>query len=257
MVLAFDVGNTNIVLGGLENGKKIFCARLATDTRRTSYQYALEIEGILKLHNCPIKAVSGSIISTVVPYFANVLPEAVKLLTGIDTTVVTNRTDTGLRILTDTPEKLGADLIVSAVAARAKYQAPMAIIDMGTATTVSILDAKGDFIGYIIAPGLQISMKALSSNAAQLPYIDLSQPARLIGTNTTDSMRSGALIGSAAMLDGLADRIEKELKAPVSLILTGGISSQIATYLEHDVYLEPDIILDGLWIIYERSNHID
>ena len=253
MILAIDVGNTNIVLGGIEKGKQVFSARLASDRNKTEDQYALDIQGILTMHKVRISSIEGGILSSVVPYLQTVIPNAVKLLTGIDLMVVGPGIKTGLSIRMDNPASVGSDLIVAAVAAKAKYRAPIAIVDMGTATTLSVVAKNGNYIGGMIIPGLWTSMNALSAHAAQLPYIDLNGPAKLLGTNTVDCMRSGALIGTAAMLDGLIDRLEEELGEPVSPVLTGGVSPLIVPYCRHDFHLEPDILIDGLRILYSKN----
>ena len=253
MLLAIDVGNTNIVLGGVENGVEKFSVRLATDRNKTADQYALDLQGILNMHHVEISEIEGGIISSVVPYLQTVLPQAVKILTGIDILVVGPDMDTGLDIRTDNPKAVGSDLIVGAVAARAKYKLPIAIVDMGTATTMTVIDENGSYIGGMIMPGLWVSVNALSSLAAQLPNIDLTGKANVLGTNTVDSMRSGALIGCAAMLDGIIDRVEEELGKPVSAVLTGGVSSLVAPYCKRDFNLEPDILIRGLQLLYDRN----
>ena len=253
MILAIDVGNTNIVLGGIVDDQQVFSARLASDRNKTADQYALDIQGILTMHKVRTEAIEGGILSSVVPYLQTVIPNAVKLLTGIDLMVVGPGIKTGLSIRMDNPASVGSDLIVAAVAARAKYKAPIAIVDMGTATTLSVVAKNGNYIGGMIIPGLWTSMNALSAHAAQLPYIDLNGPAKLLGTNTVDCMRSGALIGTAAMLDGLIDRLEEELGESVSPVLTGGVSPLIVPYCRHAFHLEPDILIDGLRILYGKN----
>lgn len=253
MLLAIDVGNTNIVLGGIRDGKQIFSARLKSDRSKTSDQYALDIQGILALYGVKTGEIEGGILSSVVPYLQSVLPDAVKLLTGVELMVVGPGIKTGLNIRTDNPASVGSDLIVAAVAARAKYKTPIAIVDMGTATTLSLIVRDNEYMGGMIIPGLWTSMNALSANAAQLPYIDLSGSAKLIGTNTVDCMRSGAINGTAAMLDGLLDRLENELGEPVTPIITGGLSGVIAPACRRKFHLEPDILIDGLMILYEKN----
>ncbi len=253
MLLAIDVGNTNIVLGGIRDGKQIFSARLKSDRNKTADQYALDIQGILALYGVKTGEIEGGILSSVVPYLQSVLPEAVKLLTGVDLMVVGPGIKTGLNIRTDNPASVGSDLIVAAVAARAKYKTPIAIVDMGTATTLSLVMRDNEYMGGMIIPGLWTSMNALSANAAQLPYIDLAGPVKLIGTNTVDCMRSGAINGTAAMLDGLLDRLEDELGEPVTPVITGGLSGVIAPACRRKFHLEPDILIDGLMILYEKN----
>ena len=253
MLLAIDVGNTNIVLGGIRDGSQVFSARLKSDRSKTADQYALDIQGILTLYGVKPEEIEGGILSSVVPYLQSVLPAAVRILTGVELMVVGPGIKTGLNIRMDNPSSVGSDLIVAAVAARAKYKTPIAIIDMGTATTLSVVQNENDYVGGMIIPGLWTSMNALSANAAQLPYIDLTGPAKLIGTNTIDCMRSGAINGTAAMLDGLLDRLEDELKESVTPILTGGLSGLIAPVCKHKFHLEPDILIDGLRILYEKN----
>ncbi len=253
MILAIDVGNTNIVLGGIEKGKEVFSVRISSDRNKTADQYALDIQGILSMHNVKISEIEGGIISSVVPYLQTVIPQAVKILTGIDIMIVGPGIKTGLNIKTDNPGAVGSDLIVGAVAARAKYKLPIAIIDMGTATTVAVMDDKGSYLGGMIIPGIWVSLNALSSQAAQLPYIDLNGKTKVLGTNTVDCMRSGSLIGCAAMLDGIIDRVEQELKMPVSAVLTGGVSHLVAPYCNRKFHLEPNLLLDGLQLIYEKN----
>ena len=253
MILAIDVGNTNIVLGGIEDGKQVFSSRISSDRNKTEDQYALDIQGILTMYHVRNEDIEGGIISSVVPYLQTVIPKAVKRLLGIDLLVVGPGIKTGLNICMDNPATVGSDLIVAAVAARAKYKTPIAIIDMGTATTMSVISGDGNYIGGVIIPGLWTSMNALSAAAAQLPFIDLNGPAKLLGTNTIDCMRGGAVIGCAAMLDGLIKRLEDQLGDHVNAILTGGLSSLIAPYCEHEIHQEEDLLIDGLKILYEKN----
>jgi len=253
MILAIDVGNTNIVLGCIDGGKQLFSARLSSDRNKTEDQYALDIRGVLSMHGIDTADIEGGILSSVVPYLQTVIPRAIKLLTGMDIMVVGPGIRTGLNIKMDDPGAVGSDLIVSAVAARAKYPAPIAVIDMGTATTLSVISEDGCYVGGMIIPGLWVSMNALSAQAAQLPYIDLSGPTKLLGTNTVDCMRSGAVIGCAAMLDGIIARLEAELGKPVSAVLTGGLSPLVEPYCTHKFHLEPDILIAGLQILYEKN----
>ena len=253
MILAIDVGNTNIVLGGVKDGAEQFSVRIASDCSKTADQYALDLQGILNMHHVDPAEIEGGIISSVVPYLKTTLPQAVKILTGIDILVVGPGMNTGLDIRTDNPKAVGSDLIVGAVAARAKYKLPIAIVDMGTATTVSVIDENGSYRGGMIIPGLWVSLNALSAQAAQLPNIDLTGEAKVLGTNTIDSMRSGSLIGCAAMLDGIIDRVEEELGKPVSAVLTGGVSTLVAPYCKRNFNLEPDILIRGLQLLYDRN----
>ena len=253
MILAIDVGNTNIVIGGLDGKKQIFSARLASDRTKTSDQYALDLLGVLTMHGVQVAEIEGGILSSVVPYLQRVIPDAVRLLTGIELLIVGPGIKTGLKILMDNPSSVGSDLIVSAVAAKAKYPAPIAIIDMGTATTVVVISAEGNYVGGMIIPGLWTSVNALSAHAAQLPYIDLSGPAKLIGTNTVDCMKSGIIYSTAGSIDGAIDRIEQELGESCTVVSTGGHARKIIPHCHHEILIDPYLLLKGLMAIYEKN----
>lgn len=253
MILAIDVGNTNIVLGGIEGGKQVFSARCASDRNKTEDEYALAIQGILAMHGVAVTDIEGGILSSVVPYLRTVIPRAIYLLTGKHILVVGSGLKTGLNIRTENPAALGSDLVVDAVAALSKYPTPIAIFDMGTATTMSVIDKKGDYIGGMIIPGLRVSVDALSAQAAQLPYINLTRPKSLIGANTVESMQAGAIYGCAATMDGLIDRLEDALGEPVSAVLTGGLSRLVAPYCKREIHLEPNLLIMGLQILYEKN----
>lgn len=254
MILAIDVGNTNIVIGGLDGEKQIFSARCRTERNKTADEYALFFEGILRMRGIAPSDIEGGILSSVVPTLRKTLPAAVKLMTGKDILVVGDGVRSDLEVLGGDPNMIGSDLLVAAVAAKAKYTAPIAIFDMGTATTMTVLDKNGVFLGGIIMPGMRISMDALSSRTSQLPYVDLNcQPSSLISLDTVKCMQAGAIFSTAAMLDGLIDRAEEELGCPVTAVLTGGLSSVVAPYCKREIKLEPDLLTDGLRILYDMN----
>lgn len=202
MILAIDVGNTNTVIGAISEEKLQFTLRIRSDRNKTMDEYVLHLKGLLEMKGLDFRSVEGGILSSVVPELKTVLYEAMLQLTGKQFLVVGSGLKTGLNIRMDYPSQLGSDLVVDAVAAMAHYKPPIAVFDMGTATTMSIIDAKGDYIGGMIIPGLRLSVDALSVHTAQLPYIHLDMPPRLIGTNTVDCMKAGAIYSNAAMLDG-------------------------------------------------------
>ena len=254
MILVLDVGNTNIVVGGFEDGVLRFHLRLKSDRKGTADEYTLKLRGLLEGRGVDLGRVEGGILSTVVPELRYVLCQAMELLTGRRFLVVDSRLDTGLTFRMDAPDRVGSDLVVGAAAALSLYAPPLVIFDMGTATTMSVLDREGTYIGGAIIPGLRLSMDALSAQAAQLPFIDLREPpARLIGTNTVDCMRSGAILGCAAMLDGLAGRVEEELGEPVTVVATGGLMSTVLPYCRRTVHYEEDLLLTGLLRLYQRN----
>ena len=253
MILAVDIGNTNIVLGCIEDGEILFEARIATDIIKPSDQYCAELKTMLNLYNVDPKNIEGSIVSSVVPPVLNSFRTASYKLTGKDCLVVGPGIKTGLNIRMDNPSEVGSDLIVVAVAAIAQYGTPLLLIDMGTATTITAVDANGSFIGGCICPGVKISMEALTGRTAQLPGISLEEPHCAIGKNTRDCMRSGIMYGTAAMLDGLLDRMEQELDCEAKILATGGLSRFIIPLCKHRIIYDRSLMLKGLSLLYARN----
>ena len=253
MILAIDIGNTNIVLGGLEGEKILFEARMATDLIKTSDQYCAELKSMLALFEVTPESVSGSIISSVVPPVLNSFKTAIRKLTGKACLVVGPGIRTGLNIRMENPAEVGSDLIVAAVAAIAEYGAPLLLVDMGTATTITAVDETGTFVGGCICPGVKISMEALTGRTAQLPGISLDEPQKAIGKNTRDCMRSGIMFGAAAMLDGLLDRMEAELGTPVKVVATGGIARFVIPLCRRELIYDRSLMLKGLGLLYRRN----
>ena len=253
MILAVDIGNTNIVLGCIEDGTILFEARMATDRLKTSDQYCVELKSLLSLYEVSPQSISGSIVSSVVPPVLNSIKTAIYKLTGGDCLVVGPGIKTGMNIRMDNPQEVGSDLIVASVAAIAEYGAPLLLVDMGTATTVTAVDESGAFIGGCICPGVKISMQALTDRTAQLPGISLDEPERAIGKNTRDSMRSGIMFGAAAMIDGLLDRMEAEMGGEVKAIATGGLSKYIIPLYRRKLIYDRALMLKGMWLIYQRN----
>ena len=253
MILAIDIGNTNIVLGGLEEEKILFEARMATDLIKTSDQYRAELKTMLNLFEVDPTAIEGSIVSSVVPPLLNSFKTAIRKLTGKSCMIVGPGIRTGLNIRMDNPAEVGSDLIVAAVAAIQEYGAPLLLVDMGTATTITAVDASGTFLGGCICPGVKISMEALTGRTAQLPGISLEEPQRAIGRNTRDCMRSGIMFGAAAMLDGLLDRMEAELGVPVKVIATGGIARFVIPLCRRKMIYDRSLMLKGLGLLWRRN----
>ena len=253
MVLGIDIGNTNIVLGGFSGRRIEFEARMATDVLKTSDQYCAELKSMLGLFDVRVQDVEDVIISSVVPPVLNSFKTAIRKLTGLECMLVGPGLKTGLDIRIDNPRQAGSDLIVAAVAAIREYGAPLLIVDMGTATTISAISADGAYLGGCICPGVRISLDALISRTAQLPGISLGEPQRAIGHNTVDCMQSGVMIGAAAMLDGMVERMEEELGAPVKVIVTGGISRFILPYCRREMIYDKDLLLKGLITLYHNN----
>ena len=252
MILAFDIGNTNIVLGGLEGEETVFLTRISTSLDKTEAEYTVLIKELLEIHHADLQRIEGAIISSVVPPLISIINQVVVRLIGKEAMVVGPGMKTGLNIAAGDPRELGADLVVAAVAALAKYPKPQIIMDLGTATTFSVIDREGFFRGVIIYPGVMVSFDALTARTAQLPRISFDEPKQVIGTNSVDSMQSGLIYGNAAMVDGLIDRIEAELGEPCTVISTGGLSPKIP-HCHHKVVNDDNLLLDGLRILYEKN----
>lgn len=254
MLLAVDIGNTNITLGLYDEEVLVFTARLATNVSYTADQYAVEIKNILWLHGCRHEDIEDAIISSVVPPVGKAVSNAVSMLCHIVPLELGPGVKTGLNIKIDNPAQLGADLAAAAAGALHEYTMPCIIIDMGTATTISVLDEKGAFLGGAIAAGVNLTLKALAENTSQLPNIRIEAPSKVIGSNTVDCMRSGLIYGTAAMLDGIIDRIEAELGAAATVVATGGLSREIIGHCERNIIYNENLLLDGLRVIYEKNN---
>ena len=256
MVLTIDIGNTNVTVGVYENDALSFVTRLATDTRRMPAQYALELDQISALYGKRIREADGAIISSVVPELTDVLRQAVYTLTGRQAKILGPGLKSGLNIKIDNPSQLGADLVAGAVAAVAAYPLPCLVIDLGTATKISVLDSAGNYRGCTISAGVGLSLNALAASAAQLPTVNLDVPScPAFGTNTVSSMQAGILLGTASMLDGLCERIETELGEPVrTIVATGGRAGEIVKHCRKEMICAPDLILDGLYTIYRKNS---
>ena len=253
MLLAIDIGNTNITIGGIRDDEIVFEARIATDRIKTSDQYGVDIKNILSLFDVEVSDIKDCIIASVVPPVFNSVRTGVIKATGKQPMVVGPGIKTGLNIQVDTPSQVGSDRIVIAVAALAEYKPPLALMDLGTATTIEIVDENCTYIGGCILPGVRVSLDALTSRTAQLPGINLDKPKKVIGKNTVDCMRSGIMHGTAAMLEGLVDRMEEELGYKTTVIATGGIAQFVVPLCKREIKLERDLLLKGLNIIYKKN----
>lgn len=253
MILTVDIGNTNIVLGGVRGEDIVFQARMVTDAIKTSDQYCAELKIMLELFNVAPGHIEGSIVASVVPPVLNSFRTAIRKLTGKAPLVVGPGIKTGLNIQIENPSQTGADLVVGAVAALREHKPPLIVVDMGTATTITVLNREGALIGGCVCPGVNLSLEALTRKAALLPGISLDKPRRVIGRNTTDCMRSGIMYGTACMLDGLIDRMEEELGEKTTVVMTGGISKFIAPLCRREMHIESDLLLKGLAILYQEN----
>ena len=253
MLLAIDIGNTNIVIGGIRDDKIVFEARIATERVKTSDQYGAEIKNMLALFDVKPSDIDDCIISSVVPPVFNSVYTGVVKLTGKQPMVVGPGIKTGLNIHMDTPSQVGSDRIVIAVAALAEYEPPLTLLDMGTATTIEVVDKGNIYLGGCIIPGVRLSLEALTNRAAQLPGIQLDKPKRVIGKNTVDCMRSGVMYGAAAMIDGMIERVEEELGHSTTVVATGGMAQFVCPLCKREIKLERDLLLKGLNILYKKN----
>lgn len=256
MLLAIDIGNTNIVIGCIRDDEILFKARIATDRSRTSDQYGVEIKSMLEVFGVSKDDISDCIISSVVPPVFNSVKTGVIKVIGKQPMVVGPGLKTGLNIHVDVPSQVGSDRIVIAVAALAEYTAPLILMDLGTATTIEVVEPDNLYMGGVIFPGVKTSLDALISRAAQLPGISLDKPKNVIGKNTVDCMRSGMMYGTAAMIDGVIDRMEEELGHKSTLIACGGMAQFITPLCRHSIILEKDLLLKGLNIIYKKNKKV-
>ena len=253
MILAIDVGNTNIVIGCMEEDRVLFTERLSTDPVKTSLEYAILFRVALDLHKISPEQVEGSIISSVVPPITPVIRTALRKITGKTAIVLGPGTKTGLSIRIDDPSSVGADLVAGAAGALAKYQPPLIVIDMGTATTLSVVDRERNYIGGAIMPGLRLNLNSLVSGTSMLRGISLDIPKHAIGHNTVDAMRSGAVYATAGMIDGMADRMEQELGCSCKVIATGDLAKTITPYCRREIICDDHLLLKGLWVLYRKN----
>ena len=253
MLLAIDIGNTNIVIGGIREDKILFEARIATDHIKTSDQYGVDIKNVLSLFDTRPEEIRDCIISSVVPPVFNSVRTGVMKVIHKPPLVVGPGIKTGLNIQMDNPSQVGSDRIVIAVAALAEYEPPLTLVDMGTATTIEVVGKGNTYLGGCIIPGVRISLEALTSKTAQLPGIQLDRPRRVIGKNTVDCMRSGVMYGAAAMLDGMLDRVEEELGFSTTVVATGGMSQFVIPLCRRNIRLEKDLLLKGLNVLYKKN----
>lgn len=254
MILTIDIGNSNVVIGGVEGDAITFEARLRTESTKTSDQYCVDLKILLDVYGVDVSSIEGCIIASVVPQVLNSFRTAITKLTGKQSLVVGPGLKTGLNILLENPSQTGADLVVGCVAALREHKPPMIVIDMGTATTMVVLDKNGALVGGSICPGVKISADALTDRAALLPGLQLDQPKKAIGRNTIDCMRSGIMMGAACMLDGMVQRMEQELGCKTNVVITGGIAKFIAPMCNTPMHYDKDLLVKGLAILYRENS---
>lgn len=255
MLLAIDVGNSTMSVGLLDKGKELrFLATLDTDNRKTADQISVDLMNVFALYRYSITDVTGCIVCSVVPPLNFMMEKALTRLLGKPPMVVGPGVKTGLNIRMDFQTQVGADIVADAVAALEKFQPPIVTIDMGTATTVGVISQGRTYEGGLLLPGVNVSLEALSRRAAQLPDISLQHPKALIGKNTEDCMRAGIVYGTAAMIDGIIDRIRAEFPGKeLQVVATGGNAPVIVKYCRNQIIYDKYLLMDGLWVIYQRN----
>ena len=257
MLLAVDIGNTNICIGVLEGEAVRSTTRMVTRPRCTADEYTAELKFLLRRIGFDPARAEGVIVCSVVPGLTRPLADACRRLTGKKALLVGVELDTGLIMDVDAPERVGQDRIADAAAAAAYYPLPCMTVDMGTATTYNVVGAGGVFLGGFIVPGVQTSLRAISAGTAQLPPIAPETPGELIGKNTVACLNNGAMFGAAAMLDGLAERVEAQLGQPLTVVATGGLAPYIMPCCRRSVHYDAGLLFRGLALLYRRNRTQD
>ena len=255
MLFAVDIGNTNIVLGCMDGDKIVFSERISTNTSAVETEYAVIIKNILEINSVKFTDIHNAIICSVVPVLTEILQKAVRKILRTDAMIVNSSLKTGFDICIDNPKQLGADRIADAVGACRIYGSPVIIIDMGTATTISVIDKNKKYLGGLILPGLVTSVKALAKNTAKLPEINLGGTAGVIGTNTADSIRNGIILSHACAIDGIVSRIEKQFGYSCTVVSTGGLAEKVVPLCERKIVTDSDLLMKGLSVIYELNKN--
>ncbi|MDO4438798.1 MAG: type III pantothenate kinase [Eubacteriales bacterium] len=257
MILAIDMGNSNIKIGVVDSDGKVIEERVTTAADKTSMEYAMDIISILAFHGINKSSIEGAVLSSVVPPLTGVISTAIRKVTGKSPLLVSNKIKMSIKLnRMKYPEKVGADLLAGAEIAYNSYKSPVIIVNMGTATTITIVNEQAEYLGGVILPGLKVSLNSLSNSAAQLPYISLETPGSVIGNNTIDCMRSGILYGNAAQIDGIIERMEKELSCKATVVATGGLAKFVVPLCSHSIILDETLLMKGLLALYNKNKEV-
>lgn len=255
MLLAIDVGNSTTSVGLFDREKNLrFLAYLDTDSRKTADQISIDLMNLFTLYHYEYQDVTGAIFCSVVPPLNFMMSKALTRLLGKPPMMVGPGVRTGLNLRMENQVQVGADIVADAVAALERFEPPIITIDMGTATTIGVIDAQRNYVGGMLLPGVNVSLEALSRRAAQLPAISLQHPKSVIGKNTEDCMRSGIVYGTAGMLDGIIERIRAEFGGrEISVVATGGNAPVIVKYCKTPIVYDKFLLMNGLWAIYQKN----
>ena len=253
LILAVDIGNSNIIAGCISADKISCIERLSTNSALTPVEYAMRIKTILDMYGIDFMNIEGSIISSVVPQLTPVLEEALFKLLRVKPLIVGPGLKTGINIRIDDPGQLGSSLLVSSVAAMAEHEPPFIVIEMGTATTFCTVNRQRQYIGGVICAGVRTALDSLVSKTSLLHQVTLEEPGNIIGRNTIDGVKSGMIYGTAACIDGVIERIESELKEKCALIATGRFASVVIPHCKRKIVIDQELIIKGLRVIYEKN----
>ena len=253
MLITIDIGNSYVSFGGYEGEKLLFVSDIVTDSKKSEDQYAVEFGNIMSLYKIDIEKIDGGIISSVVPELTGVIKGAIKKLCGVDCLVVGPGVKSGINLNIDNPAQLGADTVAEAVAVINKYPCPAIICDLGTATVLAVIDKNKNFNGVIIAAGVGTTSDGFSKKTALLPHVSIEQPKKIIGKNTVSSVQSGLIHGTAAMIDGLILRIERELGEKTTIIATGKMTERIIPHCDRNILISEYLVFEGLRLIYLKN----
>lgn len=254
MILAINVGNTNVTVGCIDRKQTYFIERISTQLNKTELEYAISLKNIMELYHISPSRIEGGIVSSVVPPLSETIRQSAIKIIQKDVRLVGPGVKNGLNIQIDNPAQLGSNMVVNAVGAMESYPLPIIIIDMGTATSISVINQKGCYAGGVIIPGLNSALDYLAIRTSQLPKISLEAPEHAIGKNTVACMQSGAVYGTASMLDGMIERMEEELGSPATVVSTGKIARFISPYCRHKILYDDTLMLKGLLSIYEKNS---